>query len=492
MPEKLESLLMETSIDLAKRAIMECGKLYGFSGEEAIRELNLGNVKISKKVKGKKPQAVAVPVPFNGSKKEGLCNGLVHNHGLYTQCEVATEEELCVSCQVSVGEYGSIDDRCSVGINDYVDPKGRRPTAYMKVLKKLKLSEEAAKLEAEKQGEVIDALHFKSLSEGKRGRPASKEKVEKKSTSGKKGRPRKEKKVIHIEGDDEEDLFASLVSSAKVTEVESDTESVVESVTEEPSTESEEIPTEAEDESTKKPTTADVEKFKELIAEAAAKKAEEEEAKEAAKKEKAAAKKAQEEAVKKEKEAKKAEEEAAKEAAKKEKEAKKAEEEAAKEAAKKEKEAKKAEEEAAKEAAKKEKEAKKAEEEAAKEAAKKAKEAKKAEEEAAKEAAKKAKEEQKQKEKEAKKEPKTSKKEEEIQEQEQEQEVVKKIEYEGKKYLKSKKTGIVYDYAKYVDEQQQVVVGHWNESKNKIDFTESESEEEEEDYEEEEEEEEED
>jgi hypothetical protein len=426
MPEKLESLLMETSIDLAKRAIIECGRLYGFSGEEAIRQLNLGNVKISKKVKGKKSQAVAVPLPFNGSKKEGLCNGLVHNHGLYTQCEVATEEEFCVSCQVSVGEYGSIDDRCSVGINDYVDPKGRRPTAYMKVLKKLKLSEEAAKFAAEKQGEVIDALHFKSLSEGKRGRPASKEKVEKKSTSGKKGRPRKEKKVIHIEGDDEEDLFASLVSSAKVTEFESDTESVAESDTE-----------------------SVVESLVESLVESV---------------------------VEFDNEAKKAEEEAAKEAAKKEKEAKKAEEEAAKEAAKKAKEAKKAEE----EAAKKEKAAKKAEEEAAKEAAKKEKAAKKAEEEAAK------------KEKEAKKEPKTSKKEEEEESSEQ-PEVVKKIEYDGKKYLKSKKTGIVYDYAKYVGEQQQVVVGHWNESKNKIDFTESESEEEEEeDYEEEEEEEEED
>jgi hypothetical protein len=479
MPEKLESLLMETSIDLAKRAIIECGRLYGFSGEEAIRQLNLGNVKISKKVKGKKSQAVAVPLPFNGSKKEGLCNGLVHNHGLYTQCEVATEEEFCVSCQVSVGEYGSIDDRCSVGINDYVDPKGRRPTAYMKVLKKLKLSEEAAKLEAEKQGEVIDALHFKSLSEGKRGRPASKEKVEKKSTSGKKGRPRKEKKVIHIEGDDEEDLFASLVSSAKVTEFESDTESVAESDTE-----------------------SLVESVVESLVESVvefdneAKKAEEEAAKEAAKKEKEA-KKAEEEAAKeaakKEKEAKKAEEEAAKEAAKKEKEAKKAEEEAAKEAAKKAKEAKKAEEEAAKEAAKKEKEAKKAEEEAAK----KEKAAKKAEEEAAKEAAKKekaakkAEEEAAKKEKEAKKEPKTSKKEEEEESSEQ-PEVVKKIEYEGKRYLKSKKTGIVYDYAKYVGEQQQVVVGQWNESKNKIDFTECESDEEEaEDYEEEEEEEEE-
>ena len=48
--------------------------------------------------------------------------------------------------------------------------------------------------------------------------------------------------------------------------------------------------------------------------------------------------------------------------------------------------------------------------------------------------------------------------------------VVKKIEFEGKKYLKSKKTGIVYDYDEYVKSGDQVVVGKWNEATNKLDF----------------------
>lgn len=61
-----------------------------------------------------------------------------------------------------------------------------------------------------------------------------------------------------------------------------------------------------------------------------------------------------------------------------------------------------------------------------------------------------------------------------------EQDVVKKIEFEGKKYLKSKKTGIIYDYNEYVKNSEQVVVGKWNENTNKIDFNDEEEEEEEE------------
>ena len=459
--KKFEKLMMESSLELAKRAVLECGKRYGFDGLEAIRNLDLENVKIGKgKKKGKKEVfPVPLPLPFNGEKKEGLCNGLSHNHGLYTQCPNAVEEQFCESCQVSACEYGTIDQRCAVGINEFVDPQGRRPTPYIKVLKKLKQTEEAAKLEAEKQGITINEIHF----EAKRGRPALKEKVVKPISTGKKGRPKKEKKTIEIE-DDEVDLFAELVTSVKSdTESEasesvaseSDSESDSESVTE-PSTESEEIPTEAEDESTKKPTTADVEKFKELIAEAvAAKKAEE-----AAKEEEKKAKKAEEKA------AKKAEEKAAKEEQrikeKEEKEAKKAEE-----------EAKKAEEKAAKEEQrikeKEEKEAKKAQEKEAKEQQLKEKEAKKAEKEA-------------KKEKEPKKEPKNEAKEKE----DQPAEVVKKFDYEGKKYLRSKSTGIVYDYTKYVESREQVVLGQWNETTSKIEFScDEESEEEEEDYEEE-------
>jgi colicin import membrane protein len=64
-------------------------------------------------------------------------------------------------------------------------------------------------------------------------------------------------------------------------------------------------------------------------------------------------------------------------------------------------------------------------------------------------------------------------------EEDEEPDVVKKIEFDGKKYLKSKKTGIVYDYAEYVQNGEQVVVGKWNENSNKIDFDAAEEEEEE-------------
>ena len=51
---------------------------------------------------------------------------------------------------------------------------------------------------------------------------------------------------------------------------------------------------------------------------------------------------------------------------------------------------------------------------------------------------------------------------------------VKKIEYEGKKYLMSKKSGVVYDYNKYIKEGDLVIVGVWNKNSNKLDFKASE------------------
>ena len=61
---------------------------------------------------------------------------------------------------------------------------------------------------------------------------------------------------------------------------------------------------------------------------------------------------------------------------------------------------------------------------------------------------------------------KTAKVEEE-EEEEEEADVVKRFEFEGKKYLKSKKTGVIYN-------MDQDVVGKWNESTQKIDFVEQE------------------
>jgi len=146
------------------------------------------------------------------------------------------------------------------------------------------------------------------------------------------------------------------------------------------------------------------------------------------------------------KEAAKAAKEAEKEAAKAAKEAEKEAAKAAKEAEKEAKEAEKAAAKAAKEAAK-----------AAKEAAKAAKEAEKATKEAGK-GAKKASS------KETKEETKSEATEEE------EEEIVKKIKFEGKYYLKSQKSGIIYDYNAHVNCNEQVVVGVWNESDKTINF----------------------
>ena len=48
--------------------------------------------------------------------------------------------------------------------------------------------------------------------------------------------------------------------------------------------------------------------------------------------------------------------------------------------------------------------------------------------------------------------------------------------------MKSKNTGIIYDYEEYTKNEEQVVVGKWNDAKNKIDFKHADEEEEEEEY----------
>ena len=110
--------------------------------------------------------------------------------------------------------------------------------------------------------------------------------------------------------------------------------------------------------------------------------------------------------------------------------------------------------------------AEKAEKEAQKVAEKATKDAQKAAEKAAKDAEKAAKEAQKIAEKAEKVSQKTAEK----TAANDEAEVVKKIEFAGHKYLKSKKTGIVYDYAEYVKTGDQIVVGQWNNETSAIDF----------------------
>jgi hypothetical protein len=369
--------------EVTESVIERCASEYNFSKEEALRMVGVSEL-VECKVVGKgvgvrngnrnrsntKIMKPSILLPYNGKKKEECCNALRLNNGLYTQCEVKREEEklYCIPCErqmtksnLEIPEYGTIDQRQAADIFEYVDPQGRKPVAYSKVMKKLKLTREMVEEEASKKGETIDDRHYEIVD--KRRRKKEKEVKEPKS----KGRPKKTKKVIEIEGedDDNEDLFATLVASANAEEV-----TVVET--------------------------------------------EEEKATKLAEKEK----------------------EKAEKAAKLEKE-------------------------------KAEKAAKLEEEKAAKLA--------KQEEEKAAKAAKLA-------EKEKEKAAKSAKKEKAVSTDEAEADVVKRIEVNGKKYLKSKKTGIIYDYEIYTSNGDQVVIGKWNESKNQIDFK-AEEEESEDEYE---------
>ena len=413
--EQLNRQLINTSQDLAYRCVGALAERYNFDAEEAIRLLGLAMIRVERKapIKAKAQKVAKVvtpksafPLPYNGEFNDACCYALRQNNGLYTQCTGLRkgDAQFCKGCATTmqkigaeVPEYGTIKQRMAVGIFDYVDPKGRKPVAYAKVMKKYKVTEEQVLEEAGKLNIVINPEHFVVPEETKRGRPKTEKEPKAK---GAKGRPKKVKKVLLME-DDEEDLFASLVANAN----------------------------EDEEEMAIVPKSKKGKTDEEKEAERLAKEAEKEAKRIAAEKLKAE-KEAKLQAEKLEKEAKKEAERLAREEKKKAEEAEKL---AKKEAAEK---------------AKADKEAKLAAEKLAKEAAK----ANKGKKSAA-----------------AAPEP----------EEDEEPDVVKKIEFEGKKYLKSKKTGVVYDYNKYVKEGEQEVVGKWNDASNKIEFLAAEEEEEE-------------
>jgi hypothetical protein len=458
----VEELLKRSVMKAVEEVITLCASKYNFSASEAKEalypaEIELvreswcascgpcGSSKSSKNVEKKtakkaanKPVAMAFPLPFSGVQKDECCRALRQNSGLYTQCanEKCESDRYCGQCskqaeksETGEPEYGTIESRMLAGLHDYVDSKGRKPVHYTKIMKKLNLTEAQVMELANKHDIKVDSSHFVApVDASKRGRPKSEKAVNSgKARSGVKGRPKKEKKVVQIAGD-EDDLFANLVAQANhVSPAESDDD---EEEAEVPAVAVAEVPAEV-------PAVAVAEVPAEVVAEVPAVAVAEVPAVAVA--EVPAVLPAVLPAVKtvktaSDKAAEKAEKEAQKAAEKAEKEAQKVAEKAAKEAEK-----------AAEKAAK---EAQKAAEKAAKDSEKAAKEAQKIAEKAE----------------------KVSQKAAEKTAANDEAEVVKKIEFAGHKYLKSKKTGIVYDYAEYVKTGDQIVVGQWNNETSAIDF----------------------
>jgi len=214
--------------DYAIKAITKCSELYNFDLTEALQKLNLTNTKIEREQRKEKEGKVVkidkipkftYPLPFNGQHNTHNCSALRLNHGLYTQCcNLLPKKEsslFCKTCTTSanknndkIHEYGTIQERMEQSIESYVDPLGRTPTHYLKVLKKIKISMETVIAETSSYNITINPFHLtppQHEHNTKIGNPKSP-----------KGRPKKEEKLIEILDDTNTnniDLFKNLVKN---------------------------------------------------------------------------------------------------------------------------------------------------------------------------------------------------------------------------------------------------------------------------------------
>ena len=126
-----------------KEAIMRCAAEYNFDGGEALSKLclSVSDGKSECKRVSKSKSKSKYPMPYSGEYNEDCCKGLRQNKGLYTQCEMSKKSgDYCKQCSASaeknsgMPEYGTIEQRRASDIYSYVDPKGRKPISYTKIM----------------------------------------------------------------------------------------------------------------------------------------------------------------------------------------------------------------------------------------------------------------------------------------------------------------------------------------------------------------------
>lgn len=446
---------------MMNNAIVALAAKYNFDAEEGIRMIcecsglevkSSSKRSVSKKISEKTVKS-AFPLPYNGELKSECCFGIRQNSGLYTQCPSIRPENgaYCGSCDKQAAknehglpDYGNIQTRSSKYLKDeeFVDPSGKKPVAYTKVMKKLKLTEEQVREEAAKHNMTLDPRHFVEV-EKKSGRPAKVVTEKEPKETKPKGRPKKSKRVLELAGE-EEDLFASLVMSANKSQLLEKVDDVIEETIVSVS--------ESESEGDDNSSLGDVDVLSEAKSKPSKPKVSAEEKAALAEQKKLALA----EQKKLEAEQKKQEAEQKKLALA---------------------EQKKLESELKKFALAEQKKLEKQEAEQKKLALAEQKKLEAEQKKLALAELKKQEAELKKKPASEKKKPAAEKKKEKVDDDTppaEEADVVKKIEFEGKKYLKSKNTGIIYN-------MEQDVIGKWNEAKQRIDFDET-GEESEEEY----------
>jgi len=225
--ELLTKTLENCAREFGARCIRECAERHGFNADEEIKSLGLENLtlirkqmakkSVSKAKEGKKARATkekksTFPLPFIAENVDlSGCQGLAYNRGLFTQCTKKSMENgiFCSGCQTESDknasgcpDCGTVEARLKSGLYEFKDPKGRSPVSFVKVLEKLKLSQEEAVSEAGKKNLVIADEHFIVVTKVK------------KATLG-----RPKKTVGIVEADNVTDLFAKLTAEGEEEEV---------------------------------------------------------------------------------------------------------------------------------------------------------------------------------------------------------------------------------------------------------------------------------
>jgi hypothetical protein len=239
---KMNEFFGNLALEVGINAIRKCAEKYGFDAEEAIELCGLDSIdnhvvfnKTKKGAAKKEPSTLQLklakpkfPFPYCGEYKKECCQGLKYNRGLFTQCLFikTTESDYCKRCssQAEKNDHGkpdcgSIQDRLNIGFMDFRDPKGRAPISFVKVMRKLKISQEALLEEAGKFNFEIHSIHFVDPPPpGKKGRKAAATNdADEDDTPLKKGRPSKKKEVVVSTFTEEADLFATLTKKAAAT-----------------------------------------------------------------------------------------------------------------------------------------------------------------------------------------------------------------------------------------------------------------------------------
>ena len=250
---KMNELFGNLALEVAINAVRKCAEKYGFDAEEALMECGLDSIdnhvvfNKTKKVAAKKDTAAAAapqlklakpkyPFPFSGEYNKDCCQGLKYNRGLFTQCLFIKTKidgetgEYCKRCssQAEKNDHGkpdcgSIQDRLNSDIMEFRDPKGRAPISFLKVIRKLKYSQDAIMEEAGKFNIKIHDIHFvEPPPPGKKGRKAAAVADEDDAAPDdagekptKKGRPSSKKQVVVSSfAEEETNLFETLTQKA--------------------------------------------------------------------------------------------------------------------------------------------------------------------------------------------------------------------------------------------------------------------------------------